>query len=98
MTTKIDKLVQELKNVILPGSKVIIGDFNFEFTDTNVLTSFLKRNSLTQIVNRPTHTEGGRIDHCYLSHDLKNNYSADYQFRYYSDHLAICLSFHDKCS
>ena len=79
-----------------PGPTIVIGDFNVDFTIPNDLSNFLKNEELTQIVDQPTHTEGGKIDHCYVSDQLKDTISVDYIFRYYTDHLAICVSFSNK--
>ena len=86
-------VVKKLKTLCTFGPKVVIGDVNFDFTSVNVLSNFLFSLGLTQIVNQPTHIDGNMIDHCYVSDVLKDNTQIEYNFPYYTDHVALCLSF-----
>lgn len=88
----LDLIVEFMKKWMKTGPRIIIGDFNFESSNINVLSKFLKSKGLIQIVNRPTHIEGGIIDHCYVEKNMKNTIVADYIFSYYTDHTSICLS------
>ena len=87
-----DLIVDNLKNMMIPGPKIILGDFNYESSKQNALSHFLDSKGLIQIVKRPTHIEGGIIDHCYVEKSIMNAIEIDYIFPYYSDHISICLS------
>ena len=50
---------------------------NIQYTTNNVLSNFMKSEGLIQIVDMPTHKEGGRIDHCYVTSELKKTISID---------------------
>ena len=71
--------------------KIIVGDFNFDKKETNILTTFLKNNLFSQVVPWPTYIQGGKLDHCYVSLSIEaqlTRYSP-----YYSDHSALCIEF-----
>ena len=85
-------IVATLNKWMKTGPKIVIGDFNFESTKSNVLSKFLNSKGLIQIVNRPTHIEGGIIDHCYVPKNMKDTLVIDYFFTYYTDHISLCLS------
>ena len=87
-----DFIIEKLKEWMMPGPIVVIGDFNYEAGEVNTLSRFFSSKGLIQIVNRPTHVEGGIIDHCYVNADWKYSIKIDYIFPYYTDHAAICLS------
>ena len=87
-----DFITQKLKEWMIPGPMLVIGDFNFEAGEVNSLSNFLYSQGLIQVVKRPTHVEGGIIDHCYVNADWKYSIKIDYIFPYYTDHAAICLS------
>ena len=89
---QLKNVVEKLENWMTKGPKIIIGDFNYESTKSNILSKFLHSQGLIQIVNRPTHTEGGIIDHCYVNSEWKNQIEIDYIFPYYSDHCGFCIS------
>ena len=86
-------VVEILKSWMNKGPKIVVGDFNYESTKSNILSQFLHSQGLIQIVNRPTHTEGGIIDHCYVNTEWKNKIEVDYIFPYYTDHSGFCISF-----
>ena len=89
----LESVVQILKEWMKSGPKLVIGDFNIEASQINVLSKFMISQGLKQIVKRPTHIAGGIIDHCYISSDMQNSVKIDYFFPYYTDHLAMCLTF-----
>ena len=64
----------------------VIGDFNYQASEENMLSTFLHSKGLMQIVKRPTHVDGGIIDHCYVPSEWKNTINAEYFFTYYTDH------------
>ena len=88
----LDNIINVFKEWMTPGPIIVIGDFNYDASDANSLSRFLHSQGLIQIVNRPTHIEGGIIDHCYVKADWKNAIGVDYIFPYYTDHAAICIS------
>ena len=88
----LDQIVATIKKWMSPGPKIVIGDFNFDVSKTNVLSKYLNALGLTQIVNRPTHIEGGIIDHVYIMKNMKDIIEVNYMFPYYTDHISICLS------
>ena len=87
-----DLIVDNIKNMMIPGPKIVLGDFNYESSKQNALSHFLDSKRLIQIAKRPTHIEGGIIDHCYVEKSIMNAIEIDYIFPYYSDHISICLS------
>ena len=88
----LSEVVQHLSNLMVPHmKKIITGDFNFCRKETNILTTFLKNNLLSQVVPWPTHIQGRSLDHCYISPNIEvqlTRYSP-----YYSDHSALCIEF-----
>ena len=86
-------IVHTLKDWITDGPVIVIGDLNYETSEKNSLSKYLYSEGLVQIVKRPTHIDGGIIDHCYLRKEWKNRIEVDYFFRHYSDHVTICLTF-----
>ena len=86
-------IVHTLKDWITDGPVIVIGDLNYETSEENSLSKYLYSEGLVQIVKRPTHIDGGIIDHCYISKKWKTRIEVDYFFRHYSDHVAICLTF-----
>ena len=88
-----DSIVQVMKKLITPGPLIVIGDFNVESNVDNSLSKFLSAQGLIQIVKRPTHIQGGKIDHCYVLREWKDDFKIDYIFPYYTDHIALCMSF-----
>ena len=92
----LDSVVHVLKKWMVFGPKLVIGDFNFEASEKNILSKFMDSQGLKQMVKRPTHIGGGMIDHCYVSHELKDSVKIDYFFTYYTDHAAVCLTLHPQ--
>ena len=70
---------------------IITGDMNFDKTDMNPLSRFLKERGYNQLVNWPTHREGRTIDHCYVSKNTRVQLTR--HSPYYSDHDALCMEF-----
>ena len=73
--------------------QVIIGDFNFDTKETNIVTRFMKEKKLSQIVESPTHQAGRIIDHLYVSSEFMNCIELNVMFKYYSDHAALQIKF-----
>ena len=83
------QLVEDLTKVLHEDMPIIItGDFNFDRRTTNALTDFLKTKELIQLVNWPTHKEGGSLDHVYA---FKNSALVTRHVPYYSDHEGLCI-------
>ena len=84
--------VDDLSHLSIPNIRTIItGDFNFNKTERNSLSEFLKNKLFSQMVPWPTHNQGRTLDHCYISKQTKiklTRYSP-----YYSDHSALCIEF-----
>ena len=70
---------------------IIVGDFNFDKSETNALTAFLNKRQFIQVVEWPTHKEGRTIDHCYVSKNTKVQVTR--HSPYYSDHNGLCIQF-----
>ena len=86
------KLARDLEKLLYPNmTTVITGDFNFDKTETNALTVFLKKRQFTQVVDWPTHKEGRTIDHCYVSKNTRVQLTR--HSPYYSDHDGLCIEF-----
>ena len=88
----LSEVVHHLSHLLFPQmKKIVIGDFNYDKKETNILTTFLKNNLLSQVVPWPTHIQGRTLDHCYVSQNIEvqlTRYSP-----YYSDHSALCIEF-----
>ncbi len=75
---------------------VILGDVNVcvKKEPNNVLTDSLLGIGFKQMSNKPTHTQGGIIDHTYVR-DAQGLFGTPILYRfspYYSDHHSLCLS------
>ena len=85
------EIANSLNNTIIPAKKImILGDLNFNpnLKKPNSLTSFLEKLDFIQIVDFPTHRDGGLIDHIYTK-NATNNVEIRTNFPYYSDHMAF---------
>ena len=88
----LQELTQDLMRILQPDmTTVVTGDFNFGSKDANPLTRFLNEREFTQLVNWPTHREGGTIDHCYVSKNTRVQLTR--HSPYYSDHDGLCIEF-----
>ena len=71
---------------------IIVGDFNDNFLKepkSNFVQQMIAQ-KLTQLVETPTHAEGGLLDHVYVT-NTKWQLNTEVNFRYYSDHAAITI-------
>ena len=85
------EVVEDLKELLDPNiTTIIAGDFNFD-KEVNALTRFLGQKKFTQIVNWPTHKQGRKLDHCYISSNTRVQVLR--HSPYYSDHDALCIEF-----
>ena len=71
---------------------MIVGDFNENFLQEpkTRLIQHMLANNLLQLVDMPTHSEGGLLDHVYVK-GSSMTFNIDVNFRYYSDHAAITV-------
>ena len=96
------KLVRELKTIVNPDKICIIcGDFNLRYqTEQNhyVISEILKM-KFVQLIDHPSHRQGGIIDHCYLHRpsSYKNVLITwDLFCPFYSDHFGISIALNKK--
>ena len=84
-----------LQSIINPALQMLIlGDFNFDAREMNVVASFLKEKlGLKQMVNIPTHKDGRSIDHVYASSLLESQIELTIMFKYFTDHAALQIKF-----
>ena len=71
---------------------LILGDFNFNASSQkkNFLLRGLENWNFKQLIQDPTHVQGGVIDHCYISNDVPICSISLYQKSvYYTDHDII---------
>ena len=75
--------------------QLIIGDLNFCYLNstTNLTRHFLENRQYKQLVNQPTHIEGGLLDQAYMR-DIRNmrKTTLETQSKYYTDHKGIALT------
>ena len=94
-TREISQLIfcRSLINMInLKNKTFIIGDFNLNVIDdrSNMITKELSKLGFRQLVQEPTHIQGGLIDHCYVSQNiLLTNVRINQKSVYYTDHDMI---------
>ena len=90
----IDFLI-DMKTLISTKNKtLILGDFNVNALcqDQNYIMRELETWNFKQLVQNPTHIQGGVIDHCYLSNNLPiGSISLSQKSVYYTDHDIIEL-------
>ena len=85
------EVLNSLNNTLIPAKKsLVLGDLNFDpnAKKPNPLSTFLKELDFVQIVDFPTHRDGGLIDHIYTK-NATNNVEIRTNFPYYSDHMAF---------
>merc|ERR1712055_603037 len=88
-----NNFLRDLENLAL-GTRpcYIVGDFNINFDEKKldpVITKICS-NGFAQIVNLPTHIDGGILDHAYIrkpTFDIETEIS----FPFYTDHAAILI-------
>ena len=88
-----ERVVQNISDLLQEFKTVVLGDFNFDKKDPpNALTDFFKSLKLRQIVSEPTQEKGRTIDQCFVSENLVNGIKTHQQFTYYSDHASFTFS------
>ena len=89
----LSEVVDDLTHLLVPQMTTIItGDFNFDKTETNALSTFFASRMFQQVVPWPTHIQGRTLDHCYVSKNVQVQLTR--HSPYYSDHSALCIKFH----
>ena len=81
------------KNFDMNKNIAIMGDFNQDGNDENCrLIEFMKQTGFTQLIQDPTHEEGGLLDHIYVNQLLyEENVVVRTDPVYYSDHDIVTL-------
>ena len=88
-----EQLWRKIKEMRLEGHQmIIVGDFNIEARNTDLLTHYFIQNHLVQLVTEPTHIQGRIIDHLWVSKDLPE-LEVSYQYPYYTQHKSIIIKF-----
>ena len=76
---------------------IILGDFNLRYTRNNphMILQYLKNNSFCQLVDTPTHSRGGLIDHFYIRKPSGfENVIVNWHLYapFYTDHFGVCVT------
>ena len=68
----------------------IVGDFNIDhLSSSHEIPVWVSNHGFCQLVNTPTHEEGGLLDHVYIKSLV--NHKVHLHWPYYSDHAALCI-------
>ena len=89
---EVTQLIKQLQNQDVPH--IVVGDFNFHYLDegTNPIKKFFDNRNYSQLIMKPTHTEGNILDHAYVRDEQKLlKFSAEVQTKYYTDHRGLAL-------
>ena len=95
-TDKLDKIVTKIENLLNKEKvTIIVGDFNVCYLKkpSNKISRKLESLHFRQLVNEPTHEEGGCIDHLYFyaPATIETDYLLEIVPVYYSDHDCLYL-------
>ena len=71
---------------------IIIGDFNVDEKDDDVLLQHFLANNMVQLVKEPTHIEGRTIDHVWVSKSF-SDLNLTLKYPYYTQHKSILIKF-----
>ena len=71
---------------------LMVGDFNIDARDSDVLTQYFMQNNLVQLIEEPTHIEGRIIDHMWVSKNLPK-LELTLQYPYYTQHKSFIVKF-----
>ena len=89
-------LAEEIRTLIDPTRpQLVIGDFNFDAKEQNLLVNLFKKQNMVQLINGPTQVAGRTIDHLYVSDQAKECIEVNIVFKYYTDHAAIQIKILD---
>ena len=82
--------LKDLNSLIHVNRKTfVLGDFNFNALspEKNLILKELGNWDFIQMVKKPTHFQGGLIDHCYKSDNISTqSFSLNQKSVYYTDH------------
>ena len=100
---KIRDLLKEIGLMVMEKKFCVIGgDFNINILNNrySYLTDELNKLGFTQIVKKPTHIDGGLIDHIYVRQGKDKIFSwiLEHFPKYYSDHAGLGLTFGEVSS
>ena len=88
-----EQLWRKIKEMRLEGYHMImVGDFNIEARNSDLLTHYFIQNHLVQLVTEPTHIQGRMIDHLWVSKNFPK-LEVSYQYPYYTQHKSILIEF-----
>ena len=88
----LSNLAHEISQII--DSKLelmILGDFNFDKSESNALSKLFFKLNLKQLISNPTHIKGRTIDHVYIRKTLKNEPKISLRYNYFSDHSSLSI-------
>ena len=92
--------LSDMRTLIFKKKKILIlGDFNFNAScqDQNYILRQLENWNFKQLIQNPTHIQGGVIDHCYISNNLPlDSISLSQKSVYYTDHDIIEVTINEK--
>ena len=87
------KFLSDLRNFILESNQTLIfGDFNFDAVcpNQNFILRQLENWNFQQLIQNPTHIQGGVIDHCYINNTFPiSSVEVSQKPVYYTDHDII---------
>ena len=87
------EFLSDIRTLIFTKKKtLILGDFNFNALcqDQNYILRELENWNFKQLIQNPTHIQGGVIDHCYISRNLPlSSIFFPQESVYYTDHDII---------
>ena len=91
-------LVESLKNYEFNKEKntFLIGDLNFDTSESNDLTKYMLRLQFCQLVSRATHLDGHILDQIYALQDKSHLVEVKHHHVYYSDHDGLLLNMKDE--
>ena len=99
-THSIKELCGALENLVEEGKPTIIsGDFNIcsKKNGNNVVTSRLLEKGFKMMIQRPTHIQGGYIDHMYwLDRDDRYEVNVEFYSPYWTDHDGLLMTITER--
>ena len=90
-----ERLWEEIRKLKQKNLHVmIIGDFNIDARNLDLLTNHFIRHNLVQLVKEPTHIEGRIIDHLWVSQNLPK-IDLNFHYPYYTQHKSLIIKFEE---
>ena len=75
-----------------PPNTILLGDFNYNITEVNKISSWLSSICMVQKITKPSQIQGGIIDHVWIPESMSSSVEIRQSSPYYSDHDMIILS------